>query len=113
MDLADLDCVPCRAGTPPLRGHAVQALAAQLPAWSVIADHHLDRSWRMADFQSGLRLVDAIGALAEQIGHHPDLTLSWGRVGVQIHTHAIDGLSESDFVLAAKIERLARQHGAG
>jgi 4a-hydroxytetrahydrobiopterin dehydratase len=108
-DLAGKTCVPCRGGTPPLRGDALRALAARLPDWRVVGEHHLERSFAFPDFKRALAFVDCIGALAEEQGHHPDLTLSWGKVGVAIFTHKIDGLTESDFVLAAKIDRLPRE----
>jgi len=106
MPLADQTCVPCRGGVPPLRGEAVQALLAEIPTWVAPEDHHLFRSYKFADFQTGLDFVNKVGAVAEQQGHHPDLLLAWGKVEVTIFTHKIDGLTESDFVLAAKIERL-------
>lgn len=106
-DLADKQCVPCRKGTKALHGGALHAFTAQLPKWQVVDDHHLERSFALPDFASGLALVNAIGAVAEAAGHHPDLLLRWGKVVVTLWTHAIDGLSEADFVLAAKIDRVA------
>jgi 4a-hydroxytetrahydrobiopterin dehydratase len=76
------------------------------PGWQVIDGHHLQRQWHCEDFAAALAFVNRIGALAEQQGHHPDLQLGWGRVQVDLWTHAIDGLTTSDFVLAAKIDRL-------
>ena len=74
-------------------------------AWQVIDGHHLSRTYDFPDFSQALVFVNRIGAIAEQQGHHPDLRLGWGKVGVEIWTHKIDGLTESDFVLAAKIDR--------
>jgi len=109
-DLADRSCVPCRGGVEPLKGDASRALQEALGGgWSVVNDHHLVNEYRFADFAGALALVNRIGEVAEAEGHHPDLELGWGRVAVKIFTHAIDGLTESDFVLAAKIERLANQ----
>lgn len=108
MPLADRTCVPCRGGVPPLRGEAVQTLLAEIPEWEAREDHHLFRSCKFADFKTGLDFVNRVGAVAEQQGHHPDLLLAWGKVEVTIFTHKIDGLTESDFVLAAKIEHLYR-----
>jgi len=92
----------------PLGGEAVQALLAEIPGWEVRENHHLFRSYKFADFRTGLDFVNRVGAVAEEQGHHPDLLLSWGKVEVTIFTHQVDGLTESDFVLAAKIERLYR-----
>jgi 4a-hydroxytetrahydrobiopterin dehydratase len=107
-DLASRSCVPCRGGVAPLKGDELKALHAALgDAWAVEREHHLSREYRFSDFAGALAFVNRIGEVAEAEGHHPDLELGWGRVGVKIFTHAIDGLTESDFVLAAKIERLA------
>jgi 4a-hydroxytetrahydrobiopterin dehydratase len=106
-DLAAKDCVPCRAGVPPLTPAEQQRLVTQLaPGWRLVGGHHLEREWRFPDFRAALALVNRIGALAESQGHHPEFDFGWGRVRVAIWTHAIDGLAESDFVLAAKIDRL-------
>lgn len=113
-DLASRSCVPCRGGVPPLGADAIAALLAELGgSWSVEAGHHLASEYRFSDFAAGLAFVNRIGEVAEREGHHPDLELSWGRVGVKIWTHAIDGLTESDFVLAAKIDALAGEAGKG
>jgi len=106
--LADRACVPCRGGVLPLKGDALQTLGAELPDWNVRDDHDLFRVYKFADFQTALDFVNRVGAVAEEQGHHPDLLLSWGKVEITIFTHSIDGLAESDFVLAAKIERLHR-----
>jgi 4a-hydroxytetrahydrobiopterin dehydratase len=99
--------VPCRRGTPPLRGPALAALHAQLdPGWQVVGEHHLTREFRFEDFRVALAFTNRVGALAEAEGHHPDILTAWGRVVLTIWTHAIDGLSESDFVLAAKVDAL-------
>jgi 4a-hydroxytetrahydrobiopterin dehydratase len=102
--LAAKHCVPCRGGVPPLKGEALQGLAAQLPGWQVVEEHHISRTFRFPDFRTALDFVNRIGAIAEQEGHHPDITLAWGRVEVLTYTHKIDGLTESDFILAAKID---------
>lgn len=108
-DLAAQRCVPCRGGVPPLAGADLEALLARLGpnGWQAVAGHHLEKSFRFPDFVAALGFVNRVGELAEEQGHHPDLHLAWGRVRVEIWTHAIDGLTESDFVLAAKIDRLA------
>jgi 4a-hydroxytetrahydrobiopterin dehydratase len=106
MALADKRCEPCRGGVPPLTPEQIAPLAQEVPAWEVIDHHHLERQWSLPDFKTALALVDAIGAVAEEQGHHPDLELGWGRVVARLHTHKIDGLAEADFVLAAKLDRL-------
>ena len=104
--LAAKHCVPCRGGTPPLKGAGLDSLAAQIPGWKVTESHHIEREFKFPDFVSALGFVNKIGDVAEREGHHPDLTLSWGRVHVLTYTHSIKGLSESDFILAAKIDQL-------
>lgn len=104
--LADLTCVPCHGGTPPLRRDRVAALLAELEGWAAPEDHHLVKKFRVKDFAAALGLVNRIGTLADEQGHHPDLSLGWGWVEAKIWTHKISGLTESDFVLAAKIDRL-------
>jgi len=105
--LSEKKCVPCRGGIPPLDEAQIRPLAAQVPEWEVIAAHHLRRVFTAPDFRTALELVDRIGVLAEEEWHHPSLKLEWGRVEVEIWTHKIDGLSESDFILAAKIDQIA------
>ncbi len=105
-ELADRRCTPCRGGVPPLKGEALRPFAEQLPFWKIVAEHHLSKVFLFPDFKTGLVFVNRVGELAEQEGHHPDLLLAWGRVEVTIYTHKIRGLSESDFILAAKIDRL-------
>jgi 4a-hydroxytetrahydrobiopterin dehydratase len=105
--LAQKECVPCKGGVPPLEGQELAELLEELGGgWDVIEGHHLEKEFEFEDFAGALDLVNRIGALAEEQGHHPDLFLSWGLVRVQIWTHKIDGLTESDFILAAKIEEL-------
>ncbi|HSC78360.1 MAG TPA: 4a-hydroxytetrahydrobiopterin dehydratase [Candidatus Acidoferrales bacterium] len=104
--LAEKNCVPCRGGIPALRGDELAALARELPEWQVVDEHHLRRSFKFRDFRTALDFVNRVGELAEQQGHHPDLFLVWGRVDVTTWTHKINGLTESDFILAAKIDRL-------
>jgi len=103
--LADQHCVPCRGGVPPLKGEQLEKMKAQTPEWQVVDEHHLTRSFKFPDFKTALDFVNRVGAIAEQEGHHPDLYLAWGKVDVKIWTHKIDGLTDSDFVLAAKIDR--------
>jgi 4a-hydroxytetrahydrobiopterin dehydratase len=107
MDLAEKHCVPCRGGVPPLEGAELERFAAQVPGWQVVQGHHLLRSFAFPDFVTALDFVNRVGAIAEQEGHHPDLCLSWGKVEVKTWTHKIDGLTESDFILASKIAKIA------
>jgi 4a-hydroxytetrahydrobiopterin dehydratase len=106
-NLADRHCVPCKAGTPALKGAELEGYASQVPGWTVVDQHHLARSFKFPDFKQALEFVNRAGAIAEEEGHHPNLALTWGRADVEIYTHSVDGLTESDFVLAAKIGRLA------
>lgn len=105
--LAARPCVPCKAGMTPLKGAKLLPLVSQLGhGWHVVHEHNLHKRYAFPDFVSALRFVNAIGEIAEREGHHPDLHLGWGKVEVTIWTHKIDGLTESDFVLAAKVEKL-------
>jgi 4a-hydroxytetrahydrobiopterin dehydratase len=106
--LADKKCVPCRGGVPPLKGEELKKLHSNIPGWEVVTEHHLHREFRFPDFKQALDFVNRVGAIAEQEGHHPDILLAWGKVGITLWTHTIDGLTESDFILAAKIDRLAK-----
>ena len=109
MGLADKKCVPCRGGVPPLAGDALRRLQEELGHdWEVVKGHHLSKTFDFPDFAQALAYVNRVGAMAEEEGHHPDLLLSWGKVRVEVWTHKIDGLTESDFVLAAKAESLYR-----
>ena len=105
-DLTDKQCVACRGDMPPLGHKEIQQLLAQLQLWESKEDHHLTKTYTFPDFVSALALVNEIGALAEREGHHPDIFLTWGRARVDIWTHKINGLTESDFVLAAKIDAM-------
>ena len=105
-DLASKTCVPCRGGVPPLKGAELVALQKQVDGWNVLGEHHITRTFKFPDFRKALDFVNRVGELAEEQGHHPDIYLAWGKVEVITWTHKIDGLTESDFILAAKIERL-------
>ena len=106
--LADKICVPCRGGVPPLKGNALKRLQVEIPEWNVVTEHHLHREYRFPDFKQALAFVNRVGEVAEEQGHHPDIMLAWGKVGVTLWTHKIDGLTESDFIMAAKIDRLSK-----
>ncbi len=106
MSLADRQCVPCRGGVPALHGAELEKFKEELPGWEVVNEHHLRRTFAFPDFKTALAFVNRAGAIAEEQGHHPDLLLAWGRTEVTIFTHKIDGLTESDFILAARIDRV-------
>jgi len=105
-DLASKTCVPCRGGVPPLQGEALASLARQVDGWEVVEEHHIRKPFKFPDFRQALKFVNQLGEIAEEQGHHPDVYLAWGKVEITIWTHVIDGLTESDFILAAKIDRL-------
>jgi 4a-hydroxytetrahydrobiopterin dehydratase len=108
-ELASRTCVPCRGGVPPLQGKGLAAIHQQLPDfahWNVINEHHITRTFTFPDFVKSLDFVNRVGALAEEQGHHPDILLTWGKVEITLWTHKVDGLTESDFIMAAKIDRL-------
>jgi 4a-hydroxytetrahydrobiopterin dehydratase len=104
MSLAEKTCVPCKGGVPPLKGDALNALKAQLPSWEVLDEHHLHKVFKFPDFKKALDFVNRAGAIAEEQAHHPDILLAWGKAEITVFTHKINGLTESDFVLAAKID---------
>ncbi|MBD0315693.1 MAG: 4a-hydroxytetrahydrobiopterin dehydratase [Nitrospiraceae bacterium] len=106
MSLADQTCVPCRGGVPPLPPARIEALLKELGrGWSLNAGGHLERLYTFKNFVQALDFVNRIGAIAEAEGHHPDLHLAWGKCKVEIWSHKINGLTESDFYLAAKADR--------
>lgn len=104
-NLADKNCVPCRGGVPPLRGKELEEFHGSVPNWTVTHEHHIQREFRFPDFKQALDFVNRVGEIAENQGHHPDILLSWGKVEITLWTHKIDGLTESDFIMAAKIDR--------
>jgi 4a-hydroxytetrahydrobiopterin dehydratase len=105
-DLSERTCVPCRGGVPPLTPDESQKLAAQVDGWTVVNNHHLEKERVFPDFKEALTYVNKVGAIAEEQGHHPDIYFTYGKARVTIWTHKIDGLTESDFILAAKIDRV-------
>lgn len=104
--LASRECVPCRGGVPPLRGEAIAPLFSQLVDWEVVNEHHLRKHFKFKDFREAQAFVNRVADLSEQQGHHPDICFGWGKAEIKIWTHKIDGLTESDFILAAKIDSL-------
>ena len=106
-ELASRECVPCKGGVPPLKGETLRVLQRLLGGgWRTVDEHHLEKEFVFPDFRTALEFTNDVGELAERQGHHPDLHLAWGKVRVVIWTHKIDGLTESDFVLAAKVDQL-------
>jgi len=105
-ELASRECVPCRGGVPPLKGEQITRLLSELNGWKVVEEHHLKKDYKFADFREAQDFVNRVGNLAEEQGHHPDICFGWGQAEITIWTHKIDGLTESDFILAAKIDSL-------
>ncbi len=105
--LAQRECKPCQGGVPPLIGEPLEQLAAELANdWQVIDGHHLEKDYTFKNFAEALAFTNLVGALAEEIFHHPDIFLAWGKVKITIWTHKIDGLNEADFIFAAKTDAL-------
>jgi 4a-hydroxytetrahydrobiopterin dehydratase len=106
--LARKQCIPCKGGVPPLKGAELEELQRQLEdGWEVVSGHHLEKLYRFPDFRSALEFTNRVGEMAEEQGHHPEIWLTWGKVKLTIWTHKIDGLTESDFIWAAKADELA------
>ena len=104
-ELASRKCVPCQGGAQPLKGAAVAALLEELGhGWLAADEHHLEKTYTFKNFRQALDFANRVGEVAEQEGHHPDIYLAWGRVTLKVWTHKIDGLTESDFVFAAKVD---------
>ena len=105
-ELSSRTCIPCQGGIPPLKGQDLKRLIDQLRGgWKVVDEHHLEKEYRFANFREALQFTNQLGEIAEEENHHPDILLSWGRVVVTIFTHKANGLTESDFILAAKYEQ--------
>jgi 4a-hydroxytetrahydrobiopterin dehydratase len=105
-ELAEKTCVPCKGGVPPLKGAELHQFSDQLRGWKVVDEHHIIRTFTFPDFQKALDFVNRVGAIAEEQGHHPDILLTWGKVEITLWTHKVQGLTESDFIMAAKIDRI-------
>lgn len=106
--LASKRCIPCEEGGEPMAKEAAEKLMSELdPEWMLIdSGHLLARTFTFKDFKDALAFANKVGAIAEEEGHHPDLSVSYGSVGVELTTHAMQGLSENDFIVAAKIDQL-------
>jgi 4a-hydroxytetrahydrobiopterin dehydratase len=107
-DLAQKKCKPCEGGIPPLLGEALERYLGEVKGWEVHDGKRIRKEFTFPDFKTALAFVNGVGEIAESEDHHPDLALSWGKVGVELWTHAVDGLTENDFIVAAKIDRLQR-----
>jgi 4a-hydroxytetrahydrobiopterin dehydratase len=106
-ELARMECKPCGGGTPPLKGRELNEMLGRLGnSWRVLDEQRLEKQFKFPDFRGALAFVNRVGELAEQQNHHPDIYFTWGQARIQIWTHSINGLSESDFILAAKISEL-------
>ncbi len=103
-DLASRKCQACEAGTPALKGAELRKLYGQLEDWIMVNEHHLEKEYRFPDFREALAFVNRVGEIAEEEGHHPDIFLTWGKVQLTLWTHSVGGLSENDFILAAKAD---------
>ncbi len=105
-ELASKTCEACRSDTPPMQSNEIGELSPQIPDWEIVEDHHLRRAFRFKNFREALDFVNNVGELAEEQGHHPELHFGWGHVELEVWTHKIDGLTQSDFVFAAKVDQL-------
>lgn len=105
-DLLSKKCIPCEAGGVPLTAKEIEPLHAHVPQWEIVNSHHLQHRFKFRNFAEALLFVNKIGALAESEGHHPDISFGWGFADITTFTHAVNGLSENDFILAAKIDAL-------
>ena len=104
-ELAKNTCVPCKGGVPPLKGEGLEAMREALGSgWELIEEHHLEKGYTFKGYAPAVAFTNAVAAIAEEQNHHPDIVLSWGKVKVTIWTHKIEGLTESDFYFAAKVE---------
>lgn len=106
-ELAKKECVPCKGGVPPLKGNDLKSLLEKLgDSWQLVDERHLEKEFKFENFRQALGFTNKVGELAENQGHHPDIYLAWGKVKLTIWTHKVGGLTESDFILAAKADQL-------
>jgi 4a-hydroxytetrahydrobiopterin dehydratase len=105
-ELAGKQCIPCKGGVSPLKGEELERLNLQVEEWDVVSEHHLSKTFKFSNFVNALEFVNKVGRVAEEQGHHPNIFLTWGMVRIEIWTHKIDGLTESDFIIAAKIDKI-------
>lgn len=108
MSLTQKSCVPCQGGIPPLTPEEARGFKGQVPGWDLNdTSDRLSRKFKFKDFVTSLNFVNKVGALAEEEGHHPDISFGWGYANIVLFTHKIQGLHENDFIMAAKIGELA------
>lgn len=109
MSLADQSCIPCHGGIPPMDQDRAKELLRELDdGWQLNSEGHLERVYRLQNFAQAMALANKVATIAEEQGHHPDLSVAWGKCAVEIWTHKIRGLTESDFYFAAKADRAFR-----
>lgn len=107
MDLSSKKCIPCEAGVAPFTREQAIAMLEEVPTWTLSDDaRRISREFAFKDFAGAMAFANQVAAIAESEGHHPDLSVSWGKLRVELSTHAIGGLSENDFILAAKISMI-------
>ena len=107
INLADQTFVPRGTNALPISSESIQRFLVQLNSdWNLVENHHLTRDFQFSDFQQALEYTNGIGAIAEEINHHPEIVLTWGKVTITVWTHTVDGLAEGDFVFAARCDRL-------
>ncbi len=105
--LSKKQCIPCKGGVLPLKGENLENIYKQLNGnWMIVNEHHLEKEYIFSNFRQALAFTNQVGELAEAEGHHPDIYLAWGKVKLMVWTHKIDGLTESDFIFAAKVDEL-------
>lgn len=110
--LAEKECLPCKGGVPRIEGNELSRLTSELgPGWKVVDGHHLEKEYKFKNFREALSFTNKVGELAELQGHHPDIYLAWGLVKLTVWTHKVDGLTENDFILAAKADQLLESKG--
>lgn len=110
-ELAKKNCTPCKGGVAPLAGSELEKYKKEVPEWKVVDGHHITRSFAFKNFREALDFVNQVGELAEEQGHHPDIFFAWGKAEITTWTHKINGLSEGDFILAAKIDEMTDEMG--
>ena len=103
MDLTQKKCKPCEGGVPPLTEEQTNNLLKQIPSWT-IKEGNVFKQFKFKDFKEAMAFVNKVAGIAEQENHHPDITISYSQVSIGLWTHAINGLSENDFILPAKID---------
>lgn len=106
-DLLSAKCVPCEGGEPPLSKELVEAYLKLVPSWKLSEDRHLVKGFKFKDFVAAMSFLVNVAELAESEGHHPDFSVHYNKVDFEVWTHAMNGLSGNDFILAAKIDELA------